>query len=259
MAKKQRAVPAAVPAIVKAVDSIAEPVTTANGAVPGTPTPTIAFMIICVADGLPGEALASRQLDRHFGVSGTLSPRFWASPGMWMWQRRQLIDARNGRPTYCAGGPARLLDLVGMRHGAELGARVRHQVWSRVVQGTRPAVPWPQLLHQHFADPVKLPLPAAVDRYNNQPRVVAMRMHNAVSVDAGRLDLRELEMFQAGPVAYQHYCATTALAADAVITADGTRLAPASDTFADRVTYLEQATRYLADIDGTQRLLAVAL
>ncbi|UWZ50175.1 hypothetical protein Dmats_46230 [Dactylosporangium matsuzakiense] len=216
-------------------------------------------MIVCVPDELPGEALTSRQLDKHFNVSGTLAPRFWASPGMWMWQRSQLVDARKGQPTYCAGGPARLLDLAGMRHAAGLGAGVRHQVWSRVVQGTRPAMPWPQLLQQHLADPAKLPLDEAINRYNNQPRVIAMRMHNAVTVGAGRLDLRELEMFQAGPVAYQHYRATTALAADTVITADGARLAPASDAFAHRVTYLEQATHYLAGIDETQRLLAVTL
>ncbi|MET7398033.1 hypothetical protein ABZS66_31535 [Dactylosporangium sp. NPDC005572] len=210
-------------------------------------------------DGLPGEALTSRQLDKHFGVSGTLSPRFWATPSMWMWQRSQLVDPRKGHPTYCAGGPVKLLDLVGMRHAAGVGAGVRYQVWSRVVQGTRPATPWPQLLHQHLTDPAKLSLPDAIARYNNQPRVIAMRMHNAVTYGSGRLDLRELEMFQAGPVAYQHYSATTALAADTVITADGSRLAPASDAFAHRVTYLEQATRYLENIDEEQRLLAVAL
>ncbi|MFG2043961.1 hypothetical protein [Dactylosporangium sp. NPDC048998] len=231
----------------------------ANGAAAATPAPTVKVMIVCVPDELPGEALTSRQLDTHFGVSGTLAPRFWATPSMWMWQRSQLVDPRKGRPVYCAGGPVRLLDLAGMRHAAGVGAGVRHQVWSRVVQGTRPAMPWPQLLHQHLADPARLSLQDAIARYNNQPRVIAMRMHNAVSYGAGRLDLRELEMFQAGPVAYQHYAATTALAADTVILADGTRLAPASDAVAHRVTYLEQATRYLDAIDADQRLLAVAL
>lgn len=221
--------------------------------------PTVNVMIVSVPDGLPGEALTSRQLDKHFGVSGTLSPRFWATPGMWMWQRSQLVDPRKGQPVYCAGGPAKLLDLAGMRHAAAVGAGVRYQQWSRVVLGTRPAMPWPQLLQQHLADPAKLSLDDAIARYNNQPRVIAMRMHNAVTYGSGQLNLRELEMFQAGPMAYQHYSATTALTADTVITADGTRLAPTSDAFAHRVTFLEQANRYLASIDEDQRLLAVAL
>src|SRR5262249_51967936 len=85
----------------------------ANGA--ATLTPTVKVMIVCVPDGLPGEALTNRALDTHFGVQGTLAPRFWATPSMWMWQRSQLVDPRKGRPVYCAGGPARLLDLDGMR------------------------------------------------------------------------------------------------------------------------------------------------
>lgn len=221
--------------------------------------PTVKVMIVCVPDGLSGEVLNRRQLDEHFGVSGTLSLHFWATPGMWMWQRSQLVDPRKGHPTVCAGGPAKLLDLRGMRHAAGLGAGMRHQMWSHAVQGTRPATPWPQLLHQHLADPDILPLQDAIDRFNNQPRVIAMRMHNAVSFGAGLLDLHELEMLQAGPMAYAHYRASTALAADTVITADGHRLAPESDAFAHRVTFLEQANRHLASIDDQQRLLAVAL
>lgn len=222
-------------------------------------TPTVKVMIVCVPDGLSGEVLNRRQLDEHFGVCGTLSLHYWATPSLRMWQRGQLVDPRKGQPTVCAGGPAKLLDLRGMRHAAGLGAGMRHQMWSHAVQGTRPAMPWPQLLHQHLADPDRLPLQDAIDRFYNQPRVIAMRMHNAVNFGAGMLDLRELEMLQAGPMAYAHYRACMALAADTVITADGHRLVPESDAFAHRVTFLEQANRYLASIDDQQRLLAVAL
>ncbi|MER7276642.1 hypothetical protein ABT369_19580 [Dactylosporangium sp. NPDC000244] len=228
-------------------------------AVPATPTPTVRVMIVCIPAELPAQALTSRTLDQHFGVSGTLVHRFWASPSRWLWQRSQLVNPRSGHPTYCAGGPIRLLDLTGMRHAAGVGAAIRHQLWSRVVQGTRPAMPWPQLLQQHLADPAKLPLPDAIAKYHNQPRVIAMRMHNTVAYGAARLDLRELEMFQGGPVAYQHYCAITAIAADTVLTVDGHRLTPASDAFAHRVTYLEQASHYLATLDDNQRLLSIAL
>ena len=75
----------------------------------------------------------------------------------------------------------------------------------------------------------------------------------------GHLALADLEMFQAGPMAYQHYSATTAICADALLTPDGHRFAPASDALAHRVTYLEQANRYLDNLEADQRLLAVAL
>lgn len=224
-----------------------------------TPTPTVKVMIVCVPDEMPGEALTNRALDKHFGVQGTLAPRFWASPGMWRWQRSQLVDPRKGRPVYCAGGPVNLLDLDGTRYAAGVGAGVRYQIWSRVVHGTRPATPWTQMLLRHLADPDRLPIDAAIAAYHAQPRVNAMRMHNAVTYGAGRLDLRELEMFQAGCTAYQHYSASTALAGDTVLTANGHRFAPASDAFADRVTFLEQTNCYLAGLDADQRLLAVAL
>jgi hypothetical protein len=224
-----------------------------------TPTATIRTMIVCLPDGLPPQALTTAQLDRHFGVSGALSPQFWASPAVWPWQRGQLFGMRKGRPAYCAGGPVRLLDLAGMRHAAGVGAGIRFEVWRRVVHGTRPAQPWTVFHARHLADPAKYPLQRAEADFHNQPRVNAMRMHNAVSYGAARLPVDELEMFQAGAIAYQHYRATTAVCGDALLTPDGHKLAPASDALCHRVTYLEQASRYLDTVEPAQRLLAVAL
>ncbi|MBB5110473.1 hypothetical protein FHU28_000312 [Micromonospora echinospora] len=224
-----------------------------------TPTATINTMIVCLPDGLPSQALTATQLDRHFGVSGTLQSRFWAIPDMWLWQRRDLVAPRKGRPVYCAGGPVKLLDLDAMRHAAGVGAGIRHQLWQQVVHGTRPATPWPTLLARHLAEPAKYPRERAEADFNNQPRVNAMRMHNAASYGAAHLSPGELEMFQAGPMAYQHYSATTAVCGDALLTPDGHKFAPASDVLTHRVTYLEQATRYLDTIEADQRLLAVAL
>jgi hypothetical protein len=224
-----------------------------------TPSATIHTMIVCLPDGLPRESLTAHQLDRHFGVSGTLQSRFWASPAMFVWQRNRMIGLRKGRPAYCAGGPVKLLDLQGMRHAAGVGAGIRHQLFTQVVHGTRPATPWTTYLARHLADPAKYTFDAAAADFNNQPRVNAMRMHNAVQYGAGQLDIGELEMLQAGQIAYQHYSACTTIAGDAIITADGYKLAPASDAFTHRVTYLEQAVRYLDTVDTTQRLLAVAL
>ncbi len=224
-----------------------------------TPTATIRNMIVCLPDGLPSQALTAATLDRHFGVSGALSPRLWASPAMWLWQRRDLFAPRKGRPVYCTGGPVRLLDLAGMRHAAAVGAGIRHQLWQRVVHGTRPARPWTEFHARHLADPAKYPLERAQADFHNQPRVNAMRMHNAASYGAAHLGVGELEMFQAGPVAYQHYSASTAVCGDALLTPDGHKLAPASDALCHRVTYLEQANRYLDTVEPGQRLLAVTL
>ncbi|SCL26116.1 hypothetical protein GA0070616_3242 [Micromonospora nigra] len=224
-----------------------------------TPTATIRTMIVCVPGDLPREALTAHQLDRNFGVRGTLSPRFWASPALRLWQRRQMFGLRKGRPAFCVGGPARLLDLTGMRQAVGVGAGIRHQLFSRVVHGTRNATAWHVYEARHLADPQEYPWDKAVADFHHQPRVNAIRMHNAATYGAGQLALGELEMYQAGCMAYQHHSALTAVAGDALITAEGAKLAPASDAMADRVAYLEQAHRLLAAIDADQRLLAVTL
>jgi hypothetical protein len=237
--------------------------TTARPAVPATtvhtPAATIRSMIVCLPDGLPSQALTASRLDRHFGVSGTLQARFWAVEGMWVWQHQQLFTPRKGRPVSCAGGPVKLLDLAGMRQAAGVGAGIRHQVWQQVVHGTRPAHPWRVFQTRHLADPAKYPLDRAEAEFWNQPRVNAMRLHNAAGYGTAHLAVAELEMFQAGPIAYQHYSATTAVCGDALLTPEGHRFAPASDALAHRVTYLEQAARYLDTVEADQRLLAVAL
>lgn len=225
---------------------------------PAAPAATIRTMVICLPDQLPRQCLTGRQLDRDFGVSGTLFPGFWAAP-VHPWQRHLLIGLRTGRPACCAGGPVRLLDLAGMRRAAGVGAGIRHQLWTRVVHGTRPATPWHAYLARHLADPARYPMHTALTDFHHQPRVNAVRMHNAVSHGAAQLDLAELEAFQAGQVAYQHYRAVTVLVRDALLSADSATLAPDSDALTHRITYLEQADRHLAALDPHQRLLAVTL
>jgi hypothetical protein len=112
---------------------------------------------------------------------------------------------------------------------------------------------------RHLAESAQYPYERAQADFFNQPRVNAMRLHNAASYGAAHLEVGELEMFQAGPLAYQHYSATTAVCADALLTPDGHKFAPESDALAHRVTYLEQANRYLDTLEADQRLLAVAL
>jgi hypothetical protein len=236
------------------------PATAAAGTTPdpGTWTRTTRSMIVCLPDHLPLEALTAGRLD-HAGVSDPLQTRFWASPALWPWQRRHLIGLRQGRPAWCAGGPVRLLDLPGLRHAAGVNAGLRHRLWQQVVHGTPTARPWTAYLDRHRADPARYPLPRAAADFSHQPRVNAMRLHNTASPGAAQLPVTELEMFQAGPIAYQHYRAATAICGDALRTADGRTLAPASDALCHRVSYLDQAGRYLHAAPPGLRLLAVTV
>lgn len=222
-----------------------------------TVAPTIRTMVVCVPDALPAEAIASGQLDEHLQVRGTLMPRFWTTAGLL--QRIKLFGFQPGKPSYCAGGPVRLLNLAGMRQAAGFAAGVRHQMWQQAVHGTRPAVSWPEFLRRHLADPDRYPRQQAEHDFSRQPRVLAIQLHNMNQPPAGVFDLAELDMYQAGFAAYQHYSAATAVTGDAVITRDNTLLAPASDTAADRVSFLNQAGRYLQGITPQQRLLALAV
>jgi hypothetical protein len=224
-----------------------------------TPAPTIATMVICLPGDLPAEALTSHHLDSHFGVTGAITPLFWAAASLRPWHRHLMIGLRKGRPVPCAGGPVRLLDLAGMRHAAAVGAAIRYQIWQQVVHGTRPATPWPVFETRHLTDPHRYPLDTAIADFHAQPRVHAMRLHAATHPGPGQPGVGELEMYQAGQVAYQHYRAATAVAADAMLTADGRKLAPASDALAHRITYFEQALAHLDTLGPDQRLLAVAL
>ncbi|MEU4677915.1 hypothetical protein [Micromonospora sp. NPDC023737] len=226
---------------------------------PVTPAPTIKIMVICLPDDLPAQAMTSHQLDTHFGVTGTLTTLYWATPRLRPWQRHQLIGARKGQPTLCAGGPVRLLDLPGLRHAAAVGAGIRHQMWQQIVHGTPPATPWPVFESRHLTDPDRYPLDKASEDFHAQPRVHAMRLHAATTPGTDHCGVGELEMYQAGQVAYQHYRAASAVAGDAMLTADGRHLAPASDALAHRITYLEQALAHLDTVGPERRLLAISL
>jgi len=122
----------------------------------------------------PARPVDRRQLDRHFGVAGSIAQRFWAKPGT-LWTRRYLVDARKGRPTPCDGGPLRRLDLVALRHAYDVGAGVRHLTFTRVVRGTRDARPLGELRTAPPRRPGRNPMDKAEADFNNQPRVLAMR------------------------------------------------------------------------------------
>ncbi|WP_308200994.1 hypothetical protein [Actinoplanes sp. M2I2] len=229
-----------------------------NSGQPVRPAATITTMIVCLPDGLSSDALTAHQLHRHFSVDGTLQARLWTMPKLRPWQRRQMFDLRKGTPAYCAGGPARLLNLTGLRYAAGVGAGIRHQQWRQAVQGTKPAQPWVHFHSRHLNDPSKYSWDTAAADFWRQPRITAMRMHNAVN-PLVPLQIGELEMLQAGASAYQHYSALTAICGDALLTEQGHHITPDTDAFSDRATYLEHASHYLAGLADDQRLLAVTL
>ena len=170
------------------------------------PAPT-RVMTVCLPDELPTGVLADNaNLARHLGVAATATARMWATPGLGPLRRHHMIGLRRGRPAYCAGGPVRLLDLAAMRHGAAVGASLRHQQWSHIVRGTRAATPWPSFHQRHLTDADKYPIGTATAEFLAQPRVAAMRMHNAtLPTPATHLDPHEVEMFQAGPMQASGY------------------------------------------------------
>lgn len=219
---------------------------------------TIHDLIAVVPDDLTHDTLHSpRALRETLDTDGVPAPRFLTRAAR-PWRRHLFIDLRPGRPSWCAGGPIRLLDLDATRHAAGLGAAVRHHTFTHVVRGTRPATSWPEYLQKHLEQPTKHPLEKVRMAFDSQPRVLALNAHNANHPHA-RLDPMELEMFQAGPAGYANYHALAAVCGDAVLTSATHKIAPGSDRMADRVAYLTEAHQYLTLLQPTQRLLAIRL
>ncbi|WP_229789627.1 hypothetical protein [Pilimelia terevasa] len=219
-------------------------------------------MIVCLPDDLPTEVLADgRDLHRHLGLPATATAVFWTHPKVRPWQRGELIDLRPGKrgPRWCAGGPLRLLNLDGMRHGAAVAAAVRHQVWTETVRGTRNAHDWNRYLARHLDQPDRYGHTQAVRDFQAQPRVLAMRAHNAAQPAGPQLDPYELEALQAGPAAYQHLHATAAVCGDALLTADRHTWQPTTGLLADRIAYLGRANAHLTHLRPDTRLLAITL
>jgi len=222
-------------------------------------TATIRTLIAAIPDGLTDDMLTTHPPAAALGFARPTN-HFWAQPGRLLWQRRHLInlDSRRGQPATCAGGPIDRLDLTLMRDAATYHAGLRWQRWQHATAGTKTARPWHEYAAEHRAQPGKITLATARTRFLHQPRINAMRLYNAAQM-AIVFSLDDIEMYQAGQQAYQHYQALTALCADALLPVTGPVLRPASDALADRITYLAEAARTVAGLPGSQRLIALAV
>lgn len=234
---------------------------TVTTTVPAAPQPTINIMIVCVPDGTRLEALTTA-FPKPLGGTAEPVTRLWANDTPRFWHRRALLGVRRGGkgvPTLCAGGPIRRLNLAGMRDTAGFYASLRHQQWQYAVTGTRAAKPWHEFEALHRAHPTTLPMETARTQFLAQSRINAMRIFNEANYTSAPLDPYDIEMFQAGPQAYQNYHAMRAVCGDAVLPPRGIRLQPASDSFADRITYLGAAMRLLYTLPERQHIIAIAL
>jgi hypothetical protein len=224
------------------------------------PPPTIRYSLVCLPEELPTAVLSTgRNLARHLNVPAKAFAALWAKPGLYLWQRRQLIGlGKDRRPAVCAGGPVKLLDLTAMRHAAHIGATMRHDMWHKATRGTRDALPWHVFHGRHLANPSGYPLDKAEADFEGQPRIIAMRLHNTNWVGPdNELDPSELDFFQCGEAAYANYRALRAMCTDSVITENGQRIQPQSDFVAHRRSYLEKAVQYVENLDLRQRVLCV--
>jgi hypothetical protein len=236
---------------------------TTSPAKPATPVKAPAparTIVVCVPDDLASNLLDSaRNLHRHLGVSGTAEVRFFTIGGLHLWQRPRMIRLTKARPAWCAGGPVRLLNLAGMRDAAAVGANLRHRQWFGAVTGTPKATPWHVFHERHLNDLTGYRMDLARAEFEAQPRVTAMRLHNAAYPTARQLNPDELEILQAGPTVYANYHRMWTVVTDALLTCEGMRLQPASAHLTDWVSYLQQANEYVDRLEETQRLLAITL
>jgi hypothetical protein len=227
-------------------------------------TPAHTVIVCAPADQPLDWYTASELMDDHDLPSGTPCPRFpvrrrrvlgWFS----RWSARHLTGTvrRLGAVTWTAGGRKSRLDLSLAAGHAHHTAVTRWRLWYHAVKGTPAARPWPYFLTQHQTDPATVTYSQAVDRFEAQPRVLAMLAHNTHPTRPVTLDPNELDAYQAGEATYTALHWQRAITGDMVITTDGRLLRPASGSVADRLRYLGEALAYLHRLPAHGHMIAV--
>jgi hypothetical protein len=225
-------------------------------------------LIVCLPDDTTDTMLsAATIIGDHVDGPARLQPRFpvrhrrllgWIT----RWLTHFLIAPRRhrtGTVTHAAGGRKARLDLAAAAQYGFLAGAARWAYWHKVVAGTRQAAPWEHYLARHQAAPERLSLHEARRRFLAQPRIQAMRIASAVPDARHDLDPYEVDAYQTGPRAYATRHRRAALAGDAMLTADGEFLQPASGSFADVTDYLRQAAAHIQQLGRRQQVIALTI
>jgi hypothetical protein len=145
------------------------------------------------------------------------------------------------------------LDLHAHAHTARILAAARWWAWRHQVTGTPPAKPG-------VPDPTTGNRPGddgARQRFQAQPRVLAMLAYNSFPTAVHHLDPSELAEYQAGEAVYVALHWHHALTGDALVDAHGRLLRPASTSIADRLRYQADATRVVYALPVRDVLVAI--
>jgi hypothetical protein len=227
-----------------------------------TPSPARRVLVCFAPSETPDWFSTSEKVDDHLQVNGTPVLRFQVRRlRFWQWRLREraksLLNIRTyGGGTWCSGGQVGLLDLNATLAVATADAAARYREWRRAIERTTPAArPWSDFLAQHEKDPKAVSWAEARHRFENQPRVIAMLAYTG----AYEFDPYELDVYQTSEDAYVALFWQTALAGDALITADGKLVQPASTSTADRTRYLRQACAYVRSLSPRHGMCMVTL
>lgn len=223
-----------------------------TGTTPRSATPT-RTVVVSLPAGTPTNDLLADAASRLARVALTCAggvPHFLALSG----RSRQLLDRWNG---LTSGGAVARLDLAGMRHRAALAASTQWQWWRYVTASTPAARTLAELSDRAEQDPDRYPPHRVLREFAGQPRVLAMRTHNALPGQPWPLPPADLEAFQAGLQTYRSLAWLSAVPGDGFAGVDGPLLQPDSGRLDDRVAYLHAANADLDRLDRAAALVAV--
>jgi hypothetical protein len=174
-------------------------------------------------------------------------------------RERDLLDvgAADGI-VVAAGGRLSRLDLRQAANRAYGVGRAQWWTWKRQVMRNRlPIRTWESFLAEHDEHPDRLSMAQARQRFESQPRVLAMLALDTHPVEEFRVDPYELEAFQAGELVYATLCWQRALVGDALLGPDGVLHAPATPALADRLHHLRDASALLHALRPDRAVVAV--
>lgn len=174
------------------------------------------------------------------------------------WFSMYLIDTvtQRGVVRRAAGGRRSRLDLEKQATWARNHAGQHWWAWNNLIARTTPAARTWKQFQADVAKSKTLTMDKAREQFEAQPRIMAMLAYNSYPAVAFRFDIDELDEYQAGEAVFVALHWQQALTGDALVTPDGRLLEPASDTIADRLRYLDEATRIIHNLNPDQYIVA---